>query len=414
MSSLKLFLLLFLIGKLVMRLGLNLLNYLHLKHTAGQVPAALTGVVEPSKLQQIDAYNAAKMIFQMVYILWDNLILLLFLFTPAYPLYSSWIDSLTLPLFLRGLLFFGIIAAGSWLIGLPFACFFHFRIEEKFGFNRYTLWRWFGDELKNLLIDLIVLTIIFWIVLAYWGNDLSFQWGRVWGAWLIALGLIVLFMYLVPVLVIPFFYRLKPVTDEGLRQKIIHLVENCGLKVSKVVEADESQKSAHANAQMAGIGRTKTIILFDTLIANYNESEILAVLAHEIGHGKKRHLWIQIALAAVEFFLLIYFTARLLSSSATFTAWDTSQVIYNGVFIAFIIFGEIMSFFVTPFSSYLSRKLEYEADRFSKQVLQSGAPLRGVFLKFIVNELDNINPHPWYEAFYYSHPSLLKRIKALE
>lgn len=414
MNVLKLFLLILLTGKLVMRLGLNLLNYIHLKHTAGQVPAALTGVVETAKLQQIDAYNATKMIFQMVYILWDNLILLLFLFTPAYPLYSSWIDSLTLPLFLRGLIFFGIIASGSWLAGLPFSYFFHFRIEARFGFNRYTTRHWFGDEIKNLLIELIVLGIVFSVILVYWGNDLGFHWGRVWGAWFITLCLIVVFMYLVPVLVIPLFYRLKPVTDQDLHQKIIGLMEKCGLKVRRVAEANESQKSTHANAQIAGIGRTKTIILFDTLVANYSETEILAVLAHEIGHGKRGHLWIQIVLAAVEFFLLIYFTAYLLSLNVTFAAWGTSRVIYNGFFIAFMICGEIGGFFITPLTSYLSRKFEYQADGFSKQTLQSGAPLRSVFLKFILNELDNINPHPWYEAFYYSHPSLLKRIKALE
>jgi STE24 endopeptidase len=177
--------------------------------------------------------------------------------------------------------------------------------------------------------------------------------------------------------------------------------------------ADESKKSAHANALINGFGRSKTIILFDNLLNQYSEQEILAVIGHEIGHGKKGHLFKLMGLMVTELFLYILLTAYFLAADFPYRAFGIEKIFYSGLFLAYIFFFNIFSFFIQPAFSCYSRALEYQADDYSKQLLGSGEPLQASFKKLITNEMNLIRPHPWYESFYYSHPTLLKRIKTL-
>jgi STE24 endopeptidase len=399
--------------KMLIKLGLDLINYSYLKKHAAIVPTELKALITAEKLQAINSYNIAKIGFRLAYFLYNSFLLLGFLFSPLYSRYTNWFAAFPIPYFLKGLFFFLTLAILTWLLDLPFDYCYHFRIEAHHGFNKYTMPRWIADQFKNIIVSSVITTIILSLIFLVWGDHFIFTWNFVFIGWLSSFLLVVLLMYLIPILLFPIFYKLQPLENETLKQNIAGMFTRSGFKVRGIFMADESKKSAHANALITGIGHSKTIILFDTLIDHYSDEEILAMIAHEIGHGKKGHLFKLMSLMMVELFLFILFASYLLSANFPYQAMGITKILYSGLFFAYIFFFDLLTFFVQPFFSSYSRALEYEADDYSKQLLGSGAPLQSSFKKLISNELDNINPHPWYEAFYYSHPTLLKRIQAL-
>lgn len=407
------FILLFII-KMIITLGLNILNLSHLRKHRGAVPEEMATLVAPEKLSRIDSYNGEVMVFKTVHMLFGNILLIVFLFTPLFPAYTLLIDSFPLPYIIKGLLFFLLLNLIGWGLNLPFDYYFHFTVEKRFGFNCYTVVRWLVDKVKGLFVSTVVITFILSVVLIISGEFAVFNWKNVLLGWTLAFLLVVLFTYLLPVLFIPFFYQLKPLAESSLKNRVAKLIADSGFKLRGIFIAEESSKSTHANAQFAGLGKSKTVILFDTLVQNYTDDEIIAVLAHEIGHGKKRHQLKLLLIALFEIFLFILCASYLLAADFPYRALGIGRILYGGIYIIYVFFFDLLTFFLQPLYSRFSRKLEYEADAFSKALLGTPEPLISIFKKFITNELSNINPHPLYESFHYSHPSLLKRIGALK
>lgn len=399
--------------KISLKIALDLLNHFHLRRHGGQVPNELADLVQPEHLQAIDAYNAAKIRYQMIHFLFSSCLLYFFLFTPLFSLYTLWVNGLSWPYIIKGTTFFLILTLLSWLVDLPWNYYYHFSIEARHGFNKYSPGSWFIDAVKGLILNVVLTVLVLTVVFSLWGDDFTFRWSFVLIGWTLAAGLIITLVYLVPVLFIPFFYKLNPLAEGPLKQALTMLVTESGFRVRGIYVADESRKSTHANAQFAGFGKSKSVILFDTLIEKFSEAEILGVLAHEIGHGRRRHIPKLIAVIMTEAFAFILFASALLAISGTYEAFGISKIFYSGAFLTYILFFDILLFFVQPLISRLSRRFEYQADLDAKVMLNTGEPLISTFKKFITHELSNINPHPIYEAFYYSHPSLLKRIRAL-
>ncbi len=400
--------------KIGVKLWLDLINLMHLKKHAGVVPAELKELIDTEMLLKTDSYQTAKITFRIIGFLVNSLLVALFLFTPAFGYYTDWLREWQVPSILRGIGFFSILELASWVIQLPFDYYYHFHLEANFGFNKYQVDGWFKDSLKSLSVNLIFTILILLPVLAIWGNSFSFNWRDVLLGWFLSFIMIITFVYLVPVLIIPFFYKLQPLPDGELQSNIKVLVEKAGFKVRGVFMADESKKSTHANASMSGFGKSKTIIIFDTLVNSYEESEILGVLAHEIGHGKMRHILKLVAIILLQAFLFILFASYLLGTELPYYFGGVPNIFYSGLLITYYFFFELLGYFINPLFGLISRRFEYQADSFSKRLLGSGAPLIKAFEKLITRELDNINPHPLYESFYYSHPTLLKRIQALK
>ncbi|MGE5605402.1 MAG: M48 family metallopeptidase, partial [Bacteroidota bacterium] len=328
--------------------------------------------------------------------------------------YTYWVSLWPVPYIIQGIGFFLVLELIGWLIQLPFDYYYHFYIEASYGFNKYRLSGWIIDACKSLLVNTILTSLILAPVLGIWGNHFSFNWRDVFWGWSLAFILIVTLVYLVPILFIPFFYKLQPLSDDELRSKIMSLVEKAGFKVRGVFITDESQRSTHANASLSGFGKTKTIILFDNLVKNYEETEILGILAHEIGHGKRRHILKLLVIIILQAFIFIWFAFYLLGTDLPYEFARIPNIFYSGILLAYYFFFELLGYFINPLLSFISRRFEYQADTFAKEFVGSGTPLIKSFEKFITRELDNINPHPLYESFYYSHPTLLKRIKALK
>ena len=398
--------------RIVVKLCLDIINLLHLKKNAGKVPALLKDLVDSGSLFKTDSYHTAKMIFRIISTLFNSILVALFLFTPAYRYYTNWVAQWPVPYMLKGIGFFFFLELTSWVIQLPFDHYFHFHLEALYGFNKYQFKGWLADAVKTLLISVITTTLILTVVLGIWDNQSNFNWRDVFWGWSLAFVFIITLVYLVPILLIPLFYNLQPLADGKLQSKIKDLVEKAGFKVRGVFMADESKKSAHANASISGFGKSKTIILFDTLMDNYEDGEILAVLAHEIGHGKLGHILKLLLIIIVQAFIFIWFASYLLSSNLPYHFAKIPNTL--GLLITYYFFFELLGYFINPLLSLISRRFEYQADAFSKELVGSGTPLIKTFEKFITRELENINPHPLFESFYYSHPTLLKRIKALK
>jgi STE24 endopeptidase len=246
----------------------------------------------------------------------------------------------------------------------------------------------------------------FWLIAAAQGT----WW--LW-VWLMFIGLSVLLMYLSPILIEPLFFKLQPLESGGLEQDVRALAERAGVNVSRVFTVDASRRSGHSNAYFTGIGRTKRVVLFDTLLSQLTPGQILGVLAHELGHWRKHHVLQRLLLMAA-LGLLLAFTAFRLSG------WDGLPALVGAseaslparlLILGFI--GSLLSFVLTPLSAWWSRRHEWEADRFASELSGSPTELADALVKLSRENLANLHPHPWYAAFYYSHPQVTERVRTL-
>ena len=398
---------------MVIEIIFDVANFRHLKKKAGIIPDEFKDVIDSEKLLKHDLYNSEKMKFELFSGVISNIISLFFLFSPLFPFYVELINNIPVPFILKGIFFFLILIIISDISALPFSFYFHFKIEEKYGFNKYTVNTFLIDKVKSMIISSLILTIILCIILTLSGNSVQFKWIYVFTGWGALAIFSLILTYLVPILILPFFYKLKPLPDGELKNSLNNLIQKCGVKIKGLYSADESKRSTHANAAVAGIGKSKKIIIFDTMLnEKYSSVEILAVIAHEIGHAKKKHILKQTVISMAVMFVAVAFVVYALSSNYIYTSMNIPHVFYAGLLVISIFFSNI-TFFWSPLFGRLSRKFEYEADAYSSEALCTPEPLISSFKKMVSNDLSNINPHPFYEEFFYSHPSAIKRIKRL-
>ena len=309
-----------------------------------------------------------------------------------------------------GLAFFGVIMVGSEIISLPFDYYVTFVIEERFGFNKSTRKTFWLDQLKSLLMTIILGGGILYLVM--WLYNSVGEW-----AWLYAWGVVTafsLFMFLFySNLIVPLFNKQTPLEEGDLRNAIEEFGQKAGFGINNIYVMDASKRSSKANAYFTGLGAKKRIVLYDTLIADLDKEEIVAVLAHEIGHYKKKHtlqsVMISILTTGVMLFLLSFF----LNNVDLAIGLGAKQASFHLGAIAFSILFTPVSLVLGVLSSILSRKNEYEADAFAAHFGLAEALVSGL-KKLSVKSLSNLNPDPLFVFFHYSHPTSLQRMKALE
>lgn len=301
----------------------------------------------------------------------------------------------------------------SGLLDLPFELYTTFRLEQRFGFNRMTWRLWFGDLLRNLLvgtaIGLPIAALILWIM----GTAGSTWWLWAWGAWV---AFVLLMQVLVPQVIMPLYNKFKPLDDESLKQRVQALMARCGFAAKGLFVMDGSKRSAHANAYFTGFGAAKRVVFFDTLLNRLSVGEVEAVLAHELGHFKHRHVLKRIV-------------ASFVISLAGFAllGWLTTQAwFFHGLgvrpsvdgpndalaLLLFMLAVPVFGFFVSPVFAQLSRRHEFEADAYAADKA-SGADLAAALLKLHEDNASTLTPDPVYVRFYYSHPPASERLAAL-
>lgn len=387
------------------------LNLAYLKQHGTQPPEGFETAIDTHKLAESRTYTLDSSRLGLWSSLFDNALLLLFLFGGGIAAYDRFISELGLSPLISAVLFFLLLTWVQTLLGIPFDLYGTFRIEARYGFNTTTPRLWLMDFIKSQAIGAVLLALLLAVIftLIDWSPHRWWLW--VWGF----LALFSLFMmYISPYLIEPLFNRFEPVTEPGLEDNLRELMGKAGLRVGQVMQMDASRRSNHSNAYFTGIGKVKRIVLYDTLIRQMSHGEIVAVLAHEIGHWQKGHIWKRLLWA--EFMALAgsWISFKLLAWPALPSVLGLSQELSLPARMVVLGFLASLVFFpLTPFSSWRSRCHEREADRYATELTGKPQDLASALIKLSVENLSNLFPHPLYAWFYYSHPQAVERVKNL-
>jgi STE24 endopeptidase len=390
---------------------LKYINLRHMKIHGMNIPQGFEGYIDESVLKKTHAYTIEHDMLSIIESLFGNLLLLVFLFGGLLNTYNSWVVSLDLPFVLTGLVFFLLLSYASSILSLPFSLYSTFKIENKYGFNTLTMKLWITDFIKSTVISTILMGVVLacglWIV----QKSPGYWWLFVWGFFFV---FSLFIMYISPYVIEPLFNKFTPLEGEGLAGKIRAMMEKTGIRVSRVFRIDASKRSRHTNAYFTGIGKTKRIVLYDTLLSMMDEDEVLAVLAHEAGHWKRNHLLKMIALFETLSLIGAFGAFRILQSDVLA---DIFHIQGQTFFAQLIILGFMagMVFFpLAPLFSVVSRRHEREADRFAVELSPKPAALATSLIKLSKDNLSNLYPHPLYAAFHYSHPPVVERVKRIK
>ncbi|WP_031425334.1 M48 family metallopeptidase [Flavimarina sp. Hel_I_48] len=382
------------------------MKYLNARHFDDPVPQELKDVYDTETYRKSQDYKKANFKFSLISAVFSLFLTLLFFFLDGFAIVDSFAREVNDNPIVIALIFFGIIMLGSDLLTTPFSYYNTFVIEERFGFNKSTPQLFFLDKLKGWLMMMIVggglLALILWFY-AWAGNSF----------WLYAWAVFTVFSVVLNMfysrLIVPLFNKQSPLMDGSLRSKIETYATQAGFQLDNIFIIDGSKRSTKANAYFSGFGSQKRITLYDTLINDLEEEEIVAVLAHEVGHYKKKHvifnLLISVVLTGFTLWLLSLFVSQPLFSQAL----GVDRAAFHVGLIAFGILYTPISAITGFVMSLLSRKFEYEADDFAKETY-AAAPLITSLKKLSKNSLSNLTPHPLYVKLNYSHPTLLQRV----
>lgn len=387
------------------------INLQHLKRHGYKVPEGFEGAVDEEKLRSSSAYTFDSSRLGLWDSLFDNVILVFFLFGGVIAAYDRYVSAMSASPIISAIIFFLLLTWGSTLLGIPFDLYGTFRIEARYGFNTTTPRLWITDFFKSQAIGGVLLVfligVVFWLI----GWSPRNWWLWVWG-FMALFGLFM--MFISPYVIEPLFNKFEPVTEAGLEDEIRIMMEKADLKVGRVMQMDASRRSRHSNAYFTGIGKVKRIVLFDTLIKQMSHGEIVAVLAHEIGHWKKGHIWKRLLWAETLALAGSWISFKLL-------AWPglpgllglPSDISLAAKMVVLGFVSSLVLFPLGPFSAWRSRCHEREADRFAADLTGRPQDLASAMVKLSVENLSNLFPHPLYAAFYYSHPPAVERVRTL-
>src|SRR4030043_407555 len=390
---------------------LHRLNLAHLRQYGTTVPAIFQDTVDQETLKKISAYTIDSDHFHMGASLIHQGLYLIVLLSGFLPWLMKAIRSWGFGLIVEGLIFFAILSLLTNLSHIPFGLYDTFVIAVRYGFNRMTLRMWILDFLKSTVILFLLGGLILWVLLTLVVHGGGAWW--VW-AWMLVGGVELMMLWLYPVVIAPLFNKFEPIQNLGLVDRIKNLMEKVGLRVKAVLKMDAGKRSKHTNAYFTGVGKTKRIVLFDTLLESHPEEEIISVLAHEVGHWKKRHVLKQIILLEMLSFAVFFTVDSLLNWPLLYQTFGFTQpTVYTGIFLI----GALLSplgYFAQPLESAISRRFEREADDFVLELTKTAEPMCNALKRLASDNLANLIPHPLYAWFYYSHPPLVERIERLK
>ena len=397
--------------RLAGELFLSALNRAEVRRHAAVAPPAAAAIMDAETYSKSVAYTLAKSRFGVVTEIFDTLVLAMVVFGGVLPVIFARVAAWGATGAVWSHVMFILVAGGLLSIpSLPFEWWEQFTLEERFGFNKSTAGLWISDKLKGTALMFAIGFPLLWALLSLvkWVG----AWWWVWGFALV-FGFQLLMLVLYPKLIVPLFNKLTPLPEGELRTRLMALGDRTGFRASTIEVIDGSKRSGHSNAYFTGFGRFRRIVLFDTLIAQLSAEELEAVLAHEIGHYRRGHIPKMIALAAVMMFggfAVIAWLARSpwFNQSFGFPADELAPS-----FLLFGLLSGLVTFWFSPITNLLSRKHEYEADSFAREAVGGSGPMVGALRKLAQKNLSNLTPHPWFSAFFYSHPTLVEREAAL-
>jgi STE24 endopeptidase len=400
----------------IAELWLSWLNQRCVRANANEVPPAFRAMLDEATYRRSVAYTLAKSRFADAGAVFDAVLLVAILFSGVLPwAFETFTAAFgASALAMAGFLFAVGIALS--IVSLPFAWYAQFRLEERFGFNTTTIKTWVLDRLKGLLLAVLlgfpllalVLKLIEWTGPSWW----------IWAA-VVVIAFQLLLMLIAPAVIMPLFNRFTPLPEGSLRERLFTLASRTDFPTRSIEVMDGSKRSHHSNAFFTGFGRFRKIVLFDTLVAQLTEPELESVLAHEIGHYKMRHIIKRMAASIVGVvvgFAAVAWLARQQWFSRAFGFQHHAGFAAANVAPAMLLGGLLagtITFWISPVIHIWSRRFEYDADAFARATMGEAQSLIEALRKLTEKNLSNLTPHPIYSSFYYSHPTLLERERAL-
>jgi STE24 endopeptidase len=391
-----------------LRLWLSSRQIAYVSAHRGKVPEQFAGRIELSAHQKAADYSVARTRFGIVTLAVEVAVLLAFTFGGGLQALDAFWSTRLAGLFYGVAMVFSVVVV-SGIIDLPLSLYTQFVIEEKFGFNRMTLKLFFADLVKEALLGAAIGTPVLLAVLWLMARMGEFWWLYVWIFWC-AFNLLIMFIY--PTWIAPFFNKFSPLADAELKARIEALLARCGFSSSGLFVMDGSKRSNHGNAYFTGFGKTKRIVFFDTLLERLEAVEVEAVLAHELGHFKHHHVIKRLLLLFSASLAFLALLGQLIDSAWFFDGLGvTSQTAHNTAvaLILFFMVVPVFTFLATPFLSVLSRRHEFEADRYAS-AHASGEDLVRALVKLYEDNATTLTPDPIHSLFYDSHPPAALRI----
>ena len=402
-----------LVAGLLTKLYLASRQIRHVAQHRDAVPAAFAATISLASHQKAADYTLAKTRFGMLEMAFTAAVLL------GWTLLGG-LDALNQALRHSGLAAYGsllpqlaLLAAFGLLGGLldlPFTLYKTFRLEERFGFNKMTLKLWLADLVKSTLVGAVIGLPIMALILWLMGSAGSLWWLWTWGVWMV-FNLLALVLF--PTVIAPLFNKFKPLDDEALKARVTALMQRCGFSAKGLFVMDGSKRSAHANAYFTGFGAAKRVVFYDTLLKQLSAAEVDAVLAHELGHFKHKHIIKRIVLmfsmSLIGFALLGWMSSQLWFYTGLGVRPNLTGANDALALLLFMLVVPLFSFFVSPLMAQLSRKQEFEADAYA--IAQTnGRDLQSALLKLYKDNASTLTPDPVFVKFYYSHPPASERL----
>jgi STE24 endopeptidase len=397
---------------IVLDLLLHLISdALNLKMLRNQVPAPFQGIFDAERYAKSQDYLKVNTRFGWVSTVCNTLVMLVFWFGGGFALLDNWARSLGRGPVVTGLIYIGVLALAYGILSQPFSLYATFVIEERFGFNKTTLKTYVSDLAKGFVLALLLGTPLLAGILAFFEYAGKEAWLYCWGAVTVYMLFI---QFVAPTWIMPLFNKFSPLEDGELRERIFAYAQTIQYPLANVFVMDGSKRSGKSNAFFTGFGKNKRIVLFDTLIEQHTVDELLAVLAHEMGHYKKKHILQGMFIAVIQTGLMFFLLSFFISFQGLFDAFYLER---TSVYAGLIFFGMLYSpldFFLGILSQVRSRRNEFQADRFSVETTHNPTAMVDALKKLAVHNLSNLVPHPFYVFLNYSHPPVLKRVEAIE
>ncbi|MCG6881065.1 MAG: M48 family metallopeptidase [Deltaproteobacteria bacterium] len=408
MNLFSIIILAILIGDYLLGVVVDVLNVKHLKT---DLPAAFSGYYDEEKYRKSQEYLKENTRFGLITDSITTPAVIIFILLGGF----NWVDQVAGTLnwgpIATGLVFAGILLFGSQILGFPFSVYSTFVIEEKYGFNKTTPKTFVLDMLKGWLLAIIIGIPVFSAVLWFFERTGPMAWFYCWGA----LTVIQIFlMFIAPVVIMPIFNKFVPLEDGELKGAIEDYAKKQGFKMKGVFSMDGSKRSTKSNAFFTGFGRFRRIVLFDTLISKHTTEELVSILAHEMGHYKKKHILKSIIISILSTGLMFYILSIFMNNPALFRAFQMDHIsIYASLFFFGFLYAPI-EMILSIFGNMLSRRHEYEADAWAVRTYRRPQSMIAALKKLSVDNLSNLTPHPLKVFLSYSHPPVLERIRAIQ
>lgn len=403
--------LLFILAVIILHYLLDIVvSTLNLKALSPDLPKEFEDVLDQNRYAQSQNYTRATTRLSLIETSFSTLVTLIFLILGGFNYVDQFARSFQFGTIATGLIFTGSLLLLSFIAGLPFSIYSTFTVEAQFGFNRTTPRTYILDIVKGLFLAILIGAPILGLILWFFENSGGYGWLFCWIG-MILFGIVL--QFLAPVLIMPLFNKFTPLANNDLNQKIMTYADHEQFKIRGIFTMDGSKRSSKLNAFFTGFGRFRKIVFFDTLLEKLSADEIIAVLAHEMGHFKKKHIWKMLASSVLQTGLMFYLLSFFIKNPGLFRAFQMQEVSVYASLVFFAFVYSPLNTLISIFSNYRSRIHEFEADRYAAESTGNADLLIKGLKKLSKENLSNLTPHPVMVLFSYSHPPVLERIRTL-